>query len=141
MAVQARALESWLCGLLEDDATLTATAAGGRVYAERVPPDAVKPCVCVRVEPGGADSHCVGGDGNVTRFRATVTALGDTDDPTSLEAIDARILALLTGISYTTAALYVRCNREGPALRPEIVQGTTRYMHLGGIYGLAASAL
>jgi hypothetical protein len=129
--------EKWLHAALVADTTIHATVAD-RIYKQPAVAQPTYPCITFE-QTGSDEEASIGLSGAIEYTDMEVCVVGQTEDDTTLLACADQIDALLADqrATYGTTTTYVfRVLKTGIVNEPTI-EGTVRYLRLGGSYRFA----
>ena len=135
MASDVAVVDTFLMALLKADPVLN-TLVAGRVYSQMATLYTALPVIVSRYQPGGNASSDWTGVRYESQLLYEVCAVGPGLDLDGLKPIADRIDALLEPLQYDGAAYRLNAELVQSVERPDVLAGTTRYAHLGGVYRL-----
>lgn len=138
MAAETAIVDNWLYTTLSGDATLIALV-GTRDFVFLAPPFTSLPCVTFGYLPGGEDIRALDNVHALSKLFYEIKAVGEGNNIANLKPIGDRLDALLSGVVADLSAARLRVGRDSPVERSDVLAGTTRHCHLGGVYRIWCS--
>ncbi len=112
---------------------------GDRVYTNLATAFPTLPVLRITLQPGSQDKSALDGRVYNSTLPYEIVAVGKGNDMAALKPIADQVDMLLAGQRIETAAFVARIVRQASVERTNVLEGTTRYSHLGAVYRVLLS--